>query len=134
MQKLAVAKAVSVKIQAEGEAMSLQIRAQANANAKLVNADAAARATLLTADAESKRITQVSLAMANASPAMIQREMLTAAGTIMASLDENGSRVFVGPDPIASVMAMLGGAMGGAMGGTKGAVVGIGAGAMVQRP
>ncbi len=128
MQKLAVAKAAAVKIEAEGEAMSLQIKAQADANAKLVNADASARATLLTADAESKRITQVSLAMANASPAMVQREMLSAAGTIMAALDSNGSRVFVGPDPIASVMAMMSGAMGGAMGGGGGA-----GGAMVQR-
>ena len=120
MQKLAVAKAAAVKIEAEGEAASLQIKAQADANAKLVNADASARATLLTADAESKRITQVSLAMANASPAMVQREMLSAAGSIMSALDTNGSRVFVGPDPIASVMAMMSGAMGGAMGGAVG--------------
>ena len=112
MQKLAVAKSAAVKIEAEGEAASLQIKAQADANAKLVNADASARATLLTADAESKRITQVSLAMANASPAMVQRELLAAAGSIMSALDSNGSRVFVGPDPIAGVMAMLSGAMG----------------------
>ena len=122
MQKAAVAKASAVKIEAEGEAASMQIRAQADANAKLVNADADARAVLLTADAESKRIAQVSTAMANASPAMIQRELLTASGTILSAMDTNGSRVFVGPDPIASVMAMMTGAMGsmGSLGGAAG--------------
>jgi len=128
MQKLAVAKASAVKIEAEGDASSLQIKAQAKAQALLVNADAEARAVLLAAEAESKRITQVSAAMQNASPAMVQREMLTAAGAVLEGLENSGSRVIIGPDPVAAVMGMLSGAFSGAAG-AAGSGSGSGAGA-----
>lgn len=110
LQKSAAAKAVAVRITAEGAAQARAIEATAAANATVTAAEAEARSTLVRADAEGKRIREVSSAMGAASPAMIQREMLDAAGSILAAMDSNGSRLFVGPDPVASLMAILGGA------------------------
>jgi regulator of protease activity HflC (stomatin/prohibitin superfamily) len=104
MQKAATAKAAAARITAEGAAAATVVAAQAEATAITTKAAA-----------EAQRIAAVSAAMGAATPAMVQREMLDAAGGVLAAMDGNGSRLFVGPDPVAAVMAMLGGGVASAL-------------------
>ena len=120
LQKRATATASAAKIAAEGEAGALMTRAAADANAVVQHAEAESRAVLLRATADAERIGRVSAALGSASEAMVRKEMLEAAGGVLRAMDANGSRVFVGADPVAAVMGMLASAGGAALTAARG--------------
>ncbi len=93
VQKRATASASAAKITAEGEAQATMIKAQAEATSISVRA---------TADAE--RICRLNDAMRTASESVVRRELLEAAGRIMAQTTTN---TVVSENPVGAIMAML---------------------------